>query len=311
MSSTKNNSQFYEHRALESIFINVMSALETDFKLHSQICIQILNDLENEVNRLKLRHLLIKSKDLTLFYQKTLLIRDLLDELLENDDDLANMYLTVKKSPKDNFSDLEMLIETYYTQCDEYVQQSESLIQDIKSTEEIVNIILDANRNSLMLLELKVTIYTLGFTVASVLPAFYGMNLKNFIEESEWGFTSVVVFSIVSALYITKKNFNSLRSVTKMTMYPNSPANSSVYPKTSASIALTNKLKRRRKWWKSTKQRLGVLLYGSSYTNKANLSNNKINKGFSKVKKFNMENDIKNKQNRDMIWKWLIEDKKN
>ncbi|CAI4811782.1 BFH_collapsed_G0052720.mRNA.1.CDS.1 [Saccharomyces cerevisiae] len=96
-----------------------------------------------------------------------------------------------------------------------------------------------------------------------------------------------------------------------MTMYPNSPANSSVYPKTSASIALTNKLKRRRKWWKSTKQRLGVLLYGSSYTNKANLSNNKINKGFSKVKKFNMENDIKNKQNRDMIWKWLIEDKKN
>ncbi|CAI4804558.1 BBM_1a_G0051630.mRNA.1.CDS.1 [Saccharomyces cerevisiae] len=311
LSSTKNNSQFYEHRALESIFINVMSALETDFKLHSQICIQILNDLENEVNRLKLRHLLIKSKDLTLFYQKTLLIRDLLDELLENDDDLANMYLTVKKSPKDNFSDLEMLIETYYTQCDEYVQQSESLIQDIKSTEEIVNIILDANRNSLMLLELKVTIYTLGFTVASVLPAFYGMNLKNFIEESEWGFTSVVVFSIVSALYITKKNFNSLRSVTKMTMYPNSPANSSVYPKTSASIALTNKLKRRRKWWKSTKQRLGVLLYGSSYINKANLSNNKINKGFSKVKKFNMENDIKNKQNRDMIWKWLIEDKKN
>ncbi|CAI2032264.1 hypothetical protein SEUBUCD646_0H03580 [Saccharomyces eubayanus] len=310
LSSTKNNSQFYEHRALESIFINVMSALETDFKLHSQICIQILNDLENEVNRLKLRHLLIKSKDLTLFYQKTLLIRDLLDELLENDDDLANMYLTVKKSPKDNFSDLEMLIETYYTQCDEYVQQSESLIQDIKSTEEIVNIILDANRNSLMLLELKVTIYTLGFTVASVLPAFYGMNLKNFIEESEWGFTSVVAFSIMSALYITKKNFNSLRSVTKMTMYPNSTTNPNSFPKTSISTSVSSKLRKRRNWWKLTRQRLAILLYGSNYYNAA-MSNNKGNKGFLKLKKFNMENDLKSKQDRDMIWKWLIEDKKN
>ena len=220
------------------------------------------------------------------------------------------MYLTVKKSPKDNFSDLEMLIETYYTQCDEYVQQSESLIQDIKSTEEIVNIILDANRNSLMLLELKVTIYTLGFTVASVLPAFYGMNLKNFIEESEWGFTSVVVFSIMSALYITKKNFNSLRSVTKMTMYPNSTTNSSSFPKTSISTSVASKLRERRTWWKTTRQRLGILLYGSNYYNAA-MSNNKGNKGFLKLKKFNMENDLKNKQNRDMIWRWLIEDKKN
>ncbi|CAI4052339.1 hypothetical protein SKDZ_15G4670 [Saccharomyces kudriavzevii ZP591] len=311
LSSTKNNSQFYEHRALESIFINVMSALETDFKLHSQVCIQILNDLENEVNRLKLRHLLIKSKDLTLFYQKSLLIRDLLDELLENDDDLANMYLTVRRSPKDNFSDLEMLIETYYTQCDEYVQQSESLIQDIKSTEEIVNIILDANRNSLMLLELKVTIYTLGFAVASVLPAFYGMNLKNFIEESEWGFTSIVAFSIFSALYITKKNFNSLRSVTKMTMYPNSPANSSGFPKTSPSNPVSNKLRKRRTWWKLTKQRLGVLFYGNTYYSRAVLPNNRFNKGLPKLKKFSMENDLKNKEDRDMIWKWLIEDKKN
>ena len=221
-----NSSNFYEHRALEIILINIMSCLETEFKECSTVCKQILIELENEVNRDKLRELLIKSKTLSSFYQKTFLIRQVLDDLLENDDDMAMMYLTDPRIPRSDFSntsispspsleitdnleqsfpkngkkmnkercnenqeddgdeaidfsDLEMLIENYYTQCDEFVQQSTSLIEDIKSTEEIVNIILDANRNSLMLLELKITIYTLGFTVASLLPAFYGMNLKN------------------------------------------------------------------------------------------------------------------------------------
>ena len=215
--------QFYEHRALESMLINVMSSLEAEFKLHYTICSQILSELENEVNRDKLRELLIKSKNLSLFYQKSLLIREVLDELLETDDDLAAMYLTVKKTEKDDFAELEMLLETYYTQCDEFVQQAASLIQDIKSTEEIVNIILDANRNSLMLLELKITVYTLGFTVATLLPAFYGMNLKNFIEDSYWGFGFVVVFSAIAAFMVTGANFRAMRSVTKLTMLHDQP----------------------------------------------------------------------------------------
>ncbi|GAV53679.1 hypothetical protein ZYGR_0AK01810 [Zygosaccharomyces rouxii] len=213
--------QAYEHSALESMLINVMSDLETEYKIHHALCGHILSELENEVDRDKLRDLLIKSKNLSLFYQKSLLIREMLDELLENDEDLAGMYLEVKKTEEDDFADLEMLLETYYTQCDEYVQQAESLIQDIKSTEEIVNIILDANRNALMLLELKVTIYTLGFTVATLVPAFYGMNLKNFIEENNWGFLSVVVFSVTSALVVTAANFRALRSITRLTMLNN------------------------------------------------------------------------------------------
>ena len=182
-----NSSNFYEHRALEIILINIMSCLETEFKECSTVCKQILIELENEVNRDKLRELLIKSKTLSSFYQKTFLIRQVLDDLLENDDDMAMMYLTDPRIPRSDFSntsispspsleitdnleqsfpkngkkmnkdrcnenqeddgdedidfsDLEMLIENYYTQCDEFVQQSTSLIEDIKSTEEIVNI---------------------------------------------------------------------------------------------------------------------------------------------------------------------------
>lgn len=278
--------QYYEHRALESMLINVMSSLETDFNRHSKLCGQILNDLENEVNRNKLRDLLIKSKDLTLFYQKSLLIREVLDELLESDDDLAGMYLTVKKKEEDDdFADLEMLLETYYTQCDEYVQQAESLIQDIKSTEEIVNIILDANRNSLMLLELKVTIYTLGFTVATLLPAFYGMNLKNFIEESNYGFGGVVLFSIVAALVVTGRNFKALRSVTRLTMLNNHSGVQSARHKQLASKYAEEHIP---SLWQRWAQWTSQVWNGRAGATQR----------------------LQGKKDRDIAWKWLIDDEK-
>ena len=206
----------YEFRALESILVSIMSYLEAEIKLHRRQCGIILAELEDEVDRQKLQELLINLKKLSSFHQRAILIRDVLEELLENDEDLAGMYLTDPKEFKpeeENYDEIELILESYYRQCDEFVQQAGSLLNDIKATEEIVNIILDANRNSLMLFELKITVYTLGFTVATLLPAFYGMNLKNYIEESNWGFGMVVVFSIVQGLAITWLNFKKLHKV--------------------------------------------------------------------------------------------------
>lgn len=388
-----NSNNFYEHRALEIILINIMSCLEVEFKECSTVCKQILIDLENEVNREKLRELLIKSKALSSFYQKTFLIRQVLDDLLENDDDMAMMYLTDPRIPhtdtasnsippslssssslkmtyngkevngdassenikdaneededgeKDiDFSDLEMLIENYYTQCDEFVQQSISLIEDIKSTEEIVNIILDANRNSLMLLELKITIYTLGFTVASLLPAFYGMNLKNFIEESSFGFPGVMLISFLMGLFVVRANFRALKSVTKLSMFKtsselesgfvqktNSNKNISsfsfnkkysdklssshsfsaslspqLYSSSTISSSSVGKHSYRSllkaTWWSNFKEVLIRYWFGEKYTPKniTNLMSSHINT------RTNCSDEEK-----DVVWKWLIDNKKN
>ncbi|KAL6454734.1 MRS2 Mitochondrial inner membrane magnesium transporter MRS2 [Candida maltosa Xu316] len=216
------NNICYEFRALESILVSIMSYLEAEIKVHRRQCGLILAELEDEVDRQKLQELLVNSKKLSSFHQRAILIRDVLEELLDNDEDLAGMYLTDPKNVSDpeegNYEEIESILESYYRQCDEFVQQAGSLLNDIKATEEIVNIILDANRNSLMLFELKVTVYTLGFTVATLLPAFYGMNLKNYIEESNWGFGMVVVVSVLQGLAITWFNFRKLSKVQKLTM---------------------------------------------------------------------------------------------
>lgn len=214
------NASPYEFKVLESILISVVSYLEAELQMHVTNCGAILSELEDNISRDHLQQLLIRLKKLTSFFQKASLIRGVLEDLLDNDEDLNGMYLTTFQVANDtqDYTEVEMILETYYTHCDEVVQQAGSLISDIRATEEIVNIILDANRNSLMLFELKVTIYTLGFTVATLIPAFYGMNLKNYIEESQYGFGSVLVVLIIQGILITIWNFRRLRGVQKMTM---------------------------------------------------------------------------------------------
>lgn len=215
----------YEMRALEAIFISVVAALDAEMQIHTTVVNGILADLEDDIDREKLRHLLIQSKKLSSFLQKATLIRDALDDLLEQDEDLANMYLTEKaqgrpRDEEDDNSEVEMLIESYYKHCDEIVQTVGNLASNIRSTEEIVNIILDANRNSLMLLDLKFQIGTLGLGAGMFIASLYGMNLENFIEEANWGFWAVSgVVSVCTALVIvvSLRNLHRVQRVTMMT----------------------------------------------------------------------------------------------
>lgn len=70
------------------------------------------------------------------------------------------MYLTEKSRGRqrdvDQHDEVELLLEAYVKQVDGIVQEADQLVSNMRNTEEIVNIILDANRNSLMLLDLKV-----------------------------------------------------------------------------------------------------------------------------------------------------------
>ncbi|GAB1197106.1 hypothetical protein APSETT444_006392 [Aspergillus pseudonomiae] len=198
----------YEFRALEAVLISVTTGLEEEFNGVREPVVRVLRALEEDIDRDKLRHLLIYSKKLGSFEQKARLVRDAIDDLLEADDDLAAMYLTeraegVQRQEHDH-QEVEMLLESYHKVCDEIVQESGNLVTGIRNTEEVVKAILDANRNSLMLLDLKFSIGTLGLATGTLFSALYGMNLKNFIEESDFGFggVSVICFAITAVVCV-------------------------------------------------------------------------------------------------------------
>lgn len=131
----------YELRALEAVLISVTSALESEFEGVREPVVRVLRALEEDIDRDKLRHLLVYSKKLGSFEQKARLVRDAIDDILEADDDLAAMYLTERARgeirEETDHQEVEMLLESYHKVCDEIVQASGNLVTAIRNTEEV------------------------------------------------------------------------------------------------------------------------------------------------------------------------------
>ncbi|KAL4934855.1 hypothetical protein BDV06DRAFT_150905 [Aspergillus oleicola] len=213
----------YEFRALEAVMISVTTGLEEEFNGVREPVVRVLRALEEDIDRDKLRHLLIYSKKLGTFEQKARLVRDAIDDLLEADDDLASMYLSERAKgvhrEEHDHQEVEMLLESYHKVCDEIVQSSGNLVTNIRNTEEVVKAILDANRNSLMLLDLKFSIGTLGLATGTLFSALYGMNLKNFIEESDLGFGAVSVTCFAISALVCVYGLAKLRKLQRVRMW--------------------------------------------------------------------------------------------
>ncbi|CAL5869035.1 uncharacterized protein PFLUO_LOCUS3263 [Penicillium psychrofluorescens] len=218
----------YELRALEAVLVSVTSGLEEEFNGVREPVVRVLRALEEDIDRDKLRQLLIYSKKLGTFEQKARLVRDAIDDLLEADDDLASMYLSEravgKERNEDDHQEVEMLLESYHKVCDEIVQSGGNLVTGIRNTEEVVKAILDANRNSLMLLDLKFSIGTLGLATGTLFSALYGMNLKNFIEESDLGFGAVSVGCFGLTAIVCVYGLSKLRKLQRVRMWGESGA---------------------------------------------------------------------------------------
>ncbi|KAM3583004.1 magnesium ion transporter [Umbelopsis sp. WA50703] len=185
----------YEFRALEAMFISVVSSLHSELDVLNNLVTKLLSDLEDSVQQDKLKDLLQYTKKLSDFYQGVMTIRDAINEVLDQDEDLAAMYLTEKKagSPRNaaDHEEIELLMESYLKQTEEIANKAAILISHMKSTEEIVQIMLDTNRNSLLLFELKLTVATMSVGSGALIASLFGMNLKNFMEDDPMAFALV------------------------------------------------------------------------------------------------------------------------
>jgi len=68
-------------------------------------------------------------------------------------------------------------------------------------------------------LDLKFSIGTLGIGSGAFIAALYGMNLKNFIEESDIGFWGVTGWSMVFAGIVCAYGLTKLRKVQRVSMW--------------------------------------------------------------------------------------------
>ncbi|PPD68378.1 hypothetical protein GOBAR_DD34752 [Gossypium barbadense] len=146
--------------------------------------------------------------------QEEILVRDELEQLLDDDDDMADLYLSRKlavacspvsvsgapnwypSSPtigskisrtsrasavtaeEDNdVEELEMLLEAYFMQIDNTLNKLTTLREYIDDTEDYINIQLDNHRNQLIQLELFLSSGTVCLSIYSLVAAIFGMNI--------------------------------------------------------------------------------------------------------------------------------------
>jgi magnesium transporter len=74
-----------------------------------------------------------------------------------------------------------------------------------------------------MLLDLKFSILTLAITAGTFVAALYGMNLKNFIEESDFGFYGISAWCSVFGFIVAVYGLRKLRNVQRVSMYGHGP----------------------------------------------------------------------------------------
>jgi magnesium transporter len=183
----------YEFRALDSILLSVLSALEAEVVLLRNLVGGLLAALEDDIDRDKFMRLLHAARRLAAFQNRARLVQRALEEVLEQDEDLQDMHLTAKKLARSldpsgftsegeadfDHAELEVLLESFEKQVAEVANEAEGIQANVAATQEIVELVLDTNRNALLALDLRVSIGTMGLAVGALMASLFGMNVSD------------------------------------------------------------------------------------------------------------------------------------
>lgn len=168
-----------------------------------------LNALVADGSGSTLMHLLQLKNGLTNFEVTLRETGGALRDLLETDEDMAHMYLTLKSRGYppaiSDHGEVEVILETYLRKVDELENEVEQMVKSITLTEEHIQIRLDSTRNSMMKLELLTSIGTFGVTSAALGAALFGMNLQSGLETTPGAFLgATALFLLLASLLIRK-----------------------------------------------------------------------------------------------------------
>ncbi|THU96005.1 Mg2+ transporter protein cora-like protein [Dendrothele bispora CBS 962.96] len=221
---TKGSGLPYEFRALESILLSVLSALEAELVFVRNLVGGLLAEMEDDIDHDKFKRLLHYSRRLASFQNRAELVGEALEEVLGQDGDLDAMYLSDKKngiSRNGDHEDLEVLLEAFHKQVEEVVNEVGNIESNVQSTQEIVELILDSNRNALLSLDLQMSIATFGVGSGALIAGIFGMNLTNHMESHPYAFYGMTGLCGLSAFIAVFAGFRKLTKIKRVGLHSN------------------------------------------------------------------------------------------
>ncbi|KAF3392781.1 Mitochondrial inner membrane magnesium transporter MRS2 [Penicillium rolfsii] len=206
----------YELRVFDAALASVTAHVEAEHTLIRKEIKYSLKDLQSEdIASTGPRILLENGKKLLRIEQRARQMRTALQELLSNDEDLAEMYLTDGQAGRphaiEDHQEVEYLLEAYYKSYDAIVESASALLSEVHRTQDAILSVLDVRRNQIMVFEAQLEICMLGFAVSTFIAGLYGMNVVNYLEDSPYAFPSLAAGCVMGSLLLARIGMSKLQ----------------------------------------------------------------------------------------------------
>lgn len=219
--------QPFELRVVEAALASATSVLEADYlctrrQVSNTLQIADLDTLGRDENRLysELRIISDLSRKLASIQQSARQVKNAVHELLNEDEDMAAMYLTDKAAGKphkmQDHQEVEYLFEAYYKTSDSLVQDTVGLIENLRRKEETIQSTLSVRRNQIMVLEAKIEIMMLALSWSTLVAGWYGMNVINYFEEHSLAFSAIVSLSFTAIILASWYGMRKLKNIHRL-----------------------------------------------------------------------------------------------
>lgn len=154
-------------------------------------------------NSLNFNNLVIIHNKLITFETRVNDVKDVIEELLENDEDMANIYISRENNPIKNHNEVELILENYEKHIQEILNEISGMLKELDINQRVMNLNYANSRNKIALWNLKISYVTLTITSLTLIPSIFGMNIKNGIEDNLSVFISILILLIFTAIVVS------------------------------------------------------------------------------------------------------------
>ncbi|KAL7984468.1 hypothetical protein Chor_003038 [Crotalus horridus] len=187
----------FEFRAIEAILQFWISYLTGKLSHLQPQILETLNALVDpkllSLDRSKVHILLQNGKSLSELETDLKVFKETILEILDDKEVMEELCLTKWTDPEvfeaslsgiDHVEEMELLLENYYRQAEDLMNETRELKILIDDSESIIFINLDSHRNVMMRLNLQLTMGTFSISLFGLIGVAFGMNLESSFEEN-------------------------------------------------------------------------------------------------------------------------------
>ncbi|MCF7812092.1 CorA family magnesium transporter [Candidatus Gracilibacteria bacterium] len=171
----------FEHLVTDSALHYIIEKMQRRFEEIERTNEQIMGKLHTELNDENFEQLLHLKKRLSKLETNVEETEREINELIDDDEDMLEMYLGTRK-PSDT-EDLESILENIVEQIENISHRVDELNENIDDTQEIITLKMSNLRNAIIKFNLILTAATGILAILAVIVGFYGMNIRNHMEN--------------------------------------------------------------------------------------------------------------------------------